>query len=231
MITDEMLRQAAQIANEALVQNAEHDYDPEHPHTFSPAFEKKMRRLVHRTKHQMFYKAIQRVAAVFLVLLIGSSIWLSVDVEAREAVFGWIKEKYENFFVYRYSDESAATPQQKQYRPGVLPDGYTEFKATVLASGTIACYSNNQNDILRFCYIYNPTSTAWFLDVEDMDQSVVYINGVEADLFISRSTDVANVIMWIDPNTNVAFQLSAFVSTDELIEIAESIEVYPVDKN
>lgn len=229
MITDEMLRQAAQKANEVLVQNAEHDYDPEHPHTFSPSFEKKMKGLVRKTRHQSFYKAMQRVAAVFLALLIGSGIWLSVDAEAREAALGWIKEKYADFFVYRFSDEIVVTPHQQQYRLKTIPDGYTEFRTVSHSGGTTITYANKNNDILRFGYIYDPSSTAWFLVVDNTEHSVTEVNGCSADLFTSTSEDVASTIMWIDPSTNVAFEISAFVSTDELIEMAKNIEAYPAN--
>ena len=90
MITEEMLREAAEKASEALTAYYERDYDPDKPLEIPPEFEKKIERLKRRAKHPVFYKTMNRVASIALAILITGSAWITVDAEARAAVVGWV---------------------------------------------------------------------------------------------------------------------------------------------
>ena len=89
MIDEKMLREAAAEANTVLVEKwAERDL-PEH--TFSPEFECNMRKMIQKTKCQPFYRILKRAVCLFLALFIGCASVLTVHVDAREALLGWIK--------------------------------------------------------------------------------------------------------------------------------------------
>ena len=105
MITDEMLRAAAARSCEIYVAHLEKGFDPEKKHEFSPEFLRKIERLKRRAKHPVFYKTTRRVASIALAILITGGAWITVDAEARAAFVGWVKEVYEEFFVYRFNSE------------------------------------------------------------------------------------------------------------------------------
>lgn len=71
-------------------------------YTFSETFLKKMERLIqkHRCK-AIVHRIWQRVAVVLLVMFLSTTAWLTVDAHAREKLFQWTKESFENMFVYR----------------------------------------------------------------------------------------------------------------------------------
>ena len=100
MITDEMLRSSAARSSELFAHTIASDYDPVQQYEPSDLFEKKIRKLFHRAKHPYFYKAIRRVASIFLAAILVGSIYLAVDTEARASFLGWVKEVYETFFIY-----------------------------------------------------------------------------------------------------------------------------------
>ena len=75
--------------------NLESGYNADVLHEFSPAFEKKIRKLKRRADHPAFYRTMNRVASILLAILIAIGAWISVDAEARAAVVGWVKEIYE----------------------------------------------------------------------------------------------------------------------------------------
>ena len=104
MITEEMLREAAEKAGEALTAYYERDYDPDKPLEIPPEFEKKIERLKRRAKHPVFYKTMRRVASIALAILVAGSAWITVDAEARAAVVGWVKEIYETYFYDKGND-------------------------------------------------------------------------------------------------------------------------------
>lgn len=96
MITDEMMAQAASELADAI--NESLPAPSECTHQFSPRFEKKMKRLIRRANHPTIYRALRSVASILLVIMIGFGSTLAVSAEAREIVFGWVKQQYENFY-------------------------------------------------------------------------------------------------------------------------------------
>ena len=87
-LTDDLLRAAAvDVRNAMLVALPAPE---ECSHTFSPQFEQKMQKLIRQQKAG--YRLLRQAAAVFFALLIGSSVWLMVNTEARAAFFRWVQE-------------------------------------------------------------------------------------------------------------------------------------------
>lgn len=92
-LTDEALSLAAAQVRDAMPASLPSPSACEH--TFSRAFERKMRPLLRRQRHPLFAQAVRRAAAFFLTVLVGAGVWLTVDVQAREIFFAWVREFYE----------------------------------------------------------------------------------------------------------------------------------------
>ena len=80
MITDAALQAAAKEASLALVETLVQGSSQQPPYIPSKSFARKMSRLCRRERHPVFHRTMQRVAAVFLALLLTGIGWLSVDV-------------------------------------------------------------------------------------------------------------------------------------------------------
>ncbi len=223
MITDEMLREAARESLEDYVNSLERDYDPAHPHQFSKEFEKKIERLKRRAKHPVFYKTMHRVASIVLAILITGSAWITVDVEARAAVFGWVKEIYETYFVFRHDGITDTNTEPADYRPTWIPDGYSEFRVNASETRTVVIYDNEAGEMIRFSFIQDPDETDWFIDVSQAGIKNATVNGNKADLLIAQNPEEANAIAWISDDT--AFYVTGFVDESDLIRIAESVKI------
>ncbi len=123
MITDEMLRSSAARSSELFAYTIASDYDPVQQYEPSDLFGKKIRRLLRRARHPYFYKAIQRIASLFLAAILAGSMYLAVDTEARAAFLDWIKEVYEHSIVYRILPKPTAKALP-QCELTWLPDGF-----------------------------------------------------------------------------------------------------------
>lgn len=220
MITDEMLRKAAEKSSAVYVRYLEQDFDPAHQHDFSPQFEKKMSKIRWKVNHRF----LQRVASFFLAMLIGGAVWLSVDVEARAIFFGWIKEFYETYIVYRFESDLHTDAVQNEYRPTWLPDGYKEVDTDVSGDTVTVFYLNDDGQGLIFCYSNNYEGTNWFIDPSSTIAKESYVNQAPADIYIDENYKTANSIVWILPN-DTAFYVSAFLSENDLIKVAESVRL------
>lgn len=61
------------------------------------------------------------------------------NVEARAAFFGWFKEIYQTYFVYRFEDKSTTEEDVVSYHLTWLPEGYTEvFNDETEETATVA---------------------------------------------------------------------------------------------
>lgn len=223
MITDEMLRAAAARSCEIYVAHLEKGFDPEKKHEFSPEFLRKIERLKRRAKHPVFYKTMRRVASIVLAILITGGAWITVDAEARAAVFGWVKEIYETYFVFRHDGIIDGASETIDYRPTWLPNGYSEFKVNVSETRTVVIYANDVGEMIRFNFIQNPDETDWFIDISQSNIKNAIVNGNKADLLIAQNSDEANGITWVSADT--AFYVTGFVDEKDLVRIAESVEV------
>lgn len=223
MITDEMLREAAAKTSAAYLRYVEQGYDPENQHVFSPEFEKKMEKLIRKAKHIFLYQTLRRIASVALALLIGASAWLAIDVNARAAFFGWVKETYETYFVYHHDQGANVNVDPVEYRPAWLPEGYSEFAVNDTGARVMVAYINDDEKILRVNYILqNPDGTDWFIDVSQAEIKDVLVNGNQAEIFIAEAENGANAIAWT--TNDAAFYVTGFLSEADLVAIAESVQ-------
>ena len=206
MITDEMLRSSAARSSELFAHTITSDYDPAQQYEPSDLFEKKIRKLFHRAKHPYFYKAIQRIASIFLAAILIGSMYLAVDTEARAAFLDWIKEVYEHSIVYRIMPSSAAK-DLPHYELTWLPDGFGEPDIYENETVYSALYQNSSTgEIVIFDY-YRLSSEVQAKLFTDQQPEHVLVNGIIADFY------AAGVFCAIDSN----------LSKDVILHIAESI--------
>ena len=223
MIFDEMLCAAAEESCIIYTTQVVEGYNAENQHVFSLDFEKKIRKLKRRADHPVYYKAMRRVASVALAILIVGSAWLAIDAEARAAVVGWVKGIYETYFVYHFEGSQGDDKLPVDYRPTLIPDGYTEFYSDASKDTVTVIYTNEKGEMLEFDYIQNPDETSWFVGTEQMEVKDITVNGIPADLVTSTEADTASAIMWISEN-DTAFCVSGFLTVEDLIAVAESIQ-------
>ena len=223
MISDSMLRSAAKKSCEIYVSRLEAGYDPKAQHKFSPEFEKKIKKLKRKANHPIVYRSLQRIASIILVCLFACSAWLTVDAEARSAFFGWVKEIYETYFVYRFEGNADYSESSVAYRPTWLPEGYTEFYVDDIDATTVVSYQNADGLLLTFRYTHNPNETDWFIDATHAVIKETTVNGYPAEILLADNITTASVIAWTDEQDS-AFYVSGFLSESELIKIAENIQ-------
>ena len=222
MITDEMLRSSAARSSELFAHTITSDYDPAQQYEPSDLFEKKIRKLFHRAKHPYFYKAIQRIASIFLAAILIGSMYLAVDTEARAAFLDWIKEVYEHRIVYRIMPSSAAK-DLPHYELTWLPDGFGEPDIYENETVYSALYQNSSTgEIVIFDY-YRLSSEVQAKLFTDQQPEHVLVNGIIADFYAASSDSESNNLLWIDTEAGVFCAIDSNLSKDVILHIAESI--------
>ena len=221
MITDEMLVQAAAELADAI--NESLPNPSECSHQFSPRFEKKMRRLIRKSHHLIFYRTLRTVASIVLVILIGFGSTLAVSAEAREIVFGWVKQQYENFYEYFFEGEVEPTEIAK-YQPGWMPEGCEFVTSYETAGGEVYIYTDAEETLIQFSYTSDPNSESVYVDGVGYTKEVVAVNGFQVEVYISQAENETNSIIWKDESGVILFTASGNFDQKTLIKIAENIE-------
>lgn len=214
MITDKQLREAAGEAEEFLLS---HLPEPQEPHTFSPGFERKMKRLMARAVHPVRYRAMRYAAAALLVVVTVFGGVLAVSPEVRAAVGSWFDG---GAFI---SSPSGKVPvaERKDFCLTWIPEGYAEYDIWESETGGSYIYVDENDRFLRFKYLYDGKSYA---NVEGYEHKQVMLGDVQADIFLDPRDEHSNDIIWKDPNGDVCFIISAFADEDQLIQLALSVK-------
>lgn len=223
MITDEMLRKAAEKSSEVYVRYLEQDYNSEFQHDFSKNFERKIRKLSRKANHPILYRSLQRIASILLAIALGGIVWLSVDIEARASFFGWIREVYETYIVYRFDGKHDSNTDSEEYRPTWVPTGYEEFYTDNSENDFTVIYANDIGQNLTFSYSRETTGSVWYVKNTLTSAKQVYVNEMLADIMLGNNIETASVIVWID-SQNTAFYISGFLDEADLIRMAESVQ-------
>lgn len=223
-----------QLARQVMLDAARLEYGglaEERPeHTFSPAFEGRMKRLLRRGNHPLRYQILHAAACLLLVLILSGCTVLAVSTEAREAFAGWVREVYETAFVYRYTGPEQTKSMEAAkpnviYRPSWVPEGYYETSGHGMeAEQGIVCYENRKGGRLTIFYAHDFDGNALPLDGDEADVFRVFVGEAPADLYVDRTPGNANNLIWEDGG--VFFRISGSPSGEELTQVAESLEAY-----
>ena len=199
-------------------------------HDFSPAFEKKMKKLIRRADHPIRYRVAQAAACILLAALLSGCTVLAISPEARNAFVGWVREIYDTYFVYRYYGETQALPEDVIYRPSWLPNGY-QIISEDIGNQIYIIYENEDGEPALFAYTRASESFTLNIDRDGREISQrVFIGDISADLYIDQDEGENNVLIWTDEHKGLVFYISAQLDCDELIKIAESVEAQEIPK-
>lgn len=213
MISDEMLAQAAQEYEQALL-GALPETVP--AHTFSKTFQKKMARLCRKTKHSSAYTAFKRVAcAVILVALLGSTAVLS-SAEGHATVMGWI-----NLISDRFTQKTEE-PIAKNYDLKEVPEGYRLAEHSQRRGGGFVLYVDQRGNFLVFDYQYDPNGGSYFMKMENHIHLQETVDGQLMDIYLSQDPAYRNAVVWSVPG-KATFSISAYLEKNDLIALTKKV--------
>lgn len=203
-------------------------------HMFSRSFERKMKPVIQRADHPVRYYATRLLTALLLMAFLGGGSLLTFSAEARAAFINWAIEWYDTQIVYRFSGASAADPDAPlpRYEVTALPEGYELFKEIVIPGSYNIGYANADGDLFWFGYQRMEQGSALAIqeDTEGMTTYEVTINGCKGWIYCSQDAEPNNIIVWIDEERNLQFDVSGFFDKVELLRIAESVSSCHADK-
>ena len=195
-------------------------------HAFSPEFISRMEPLIQRGRTASKKKRVwPRVAAVIAAVLLSLGTWLTVDVEARETLFGWVKETYEWCVNYRFFSKEPATAIAP-YEPSWIPEGFSLTYTSDQELGGVLVYSNKKTgQTLVFGYDKMSDSVVIGFGGDLSQHETLTVQGLHADFYHAAGDSTANNLIWFDESAGVVFTITGDVEKDVILHMAESVSL------
>lgn len=222
MIPEDALRRAAREADRALADSLPDPADC--THTFSPKFQRRMARLIRRHRHKGLYRGLRRAACVLLAVLLGGTVFLSTNAQAREAFFGWVREQVEGAQRYFHQGNVTSASEIVHYQIDI-PEGYW-LEDSLEAEGYFDYYYvNDDGDSIEFTYQYETEAAGGELYVDDREteKKQVMVCGTPGELYLSNEEETSNTVIWMDQSTGALIDVTAFLDEDALLDLAETV--------
>ena len=222
MISDEMLRIAAEEYEEALLSSLPEDAGCDH--AFSPGFERKMRRLCHRVKYASVYSTLRRAACAVLVLVLSASMLLLCHTEVRAAMFGWVKGKYKSMITYSFAGGADEEPVSRSYDFAQVPEGYAVVDRLDTSVGTSILYVHENGAMMELSYEFGTDDYSFSIVSSDRDvYSQENIEGKMMEFYLSTDPNYNSMVLWTNDD-HVMFSISAKCDKDTLIELTKNVQ-------
>ena len=239
MIPENALREAAEAAacaiNNSLPALEMCD------HQFSMRFEEKMRGLLRRERHPIFFRSMRIAACIALIAALMFGSLISVNAEVREAVLSWFRQSLGEISVYftpadgkdveiledgavivTEEEQLAEQSQAVEYQLGWMPEN---FELDPISGAGMMLYRGTNDRRLIFQYSSPSSGETVVVDAEDASVTQEEVNGVMADLYLEEDINRLSAIFWTDPETEYLLSITGNLTKEELLRMAESVSI------
>ena len=172
-------------------------------------------------RHYIWFRGFRGAAAACLSLVLLVTAWLAVDVTAGGETLRWTVRYRESGVTYLFKGGTEHQEQIGSYMPTWIPEGYQlkqdsrmEDEQTASGSGDLIYYNpDDPQDCIWFRYSRIPYRAIFRFSslVEDSyTKKTVDINGIAGDLYQYQSEPAGGVLIWIDTENCMVFQVDYF---------------------
>lgn len=222
-LTDEMIAKAAKDYEQSTLDSLSFT-----EHAFSPAFERRMKRLIRRQELSMGYVYFRRAVCAILAIVLCVGAFLMLHTEARAAVVKWLKERFDSLTYYYSSGEGKLTTDptdaiSTSYDLGWLPEGYSFYTRVDQETGGSVYYQNESGYYIVLTYLYDYEDGMIAVLHETSTLKKATVNGCDADLYLEKDPNEASSLVWIGKDNRELFTVIGVCEEDVLIKIAENV--------
>lgn len=211
MISDKDLRDAARACEKAILESLPRPEDC--PAEFSPAFERRMKKLIFRVDHPVLYW-LRRVLPVLLLAGLAAAAMLLLGARTAHG-------KLPHPRATPAPAESEQPPEALVYRPTWLPEGCELVREALYGDEGMIFYT--AADGTQAVFMYAAGSQPWTED--DLQNGIaVPVGDCSGVLCLGQSKGTLNDLFWSDEEAGASFWISAPFPEAEMVRMAESVE-------
>lgn len=165
------------------------------------------------------------MAAVFLLMAIGTSLFFGIDSPARAAVINWFREVHETGVIYRFSETENNTVLLI-YRLTWLPTDMEMADLYEDIDFRSCFYTDKTGECSLLFEYFRMESEAQLELVADADAYIyeqTNVNGNLAGYYQAIRDSDTNVLVWTDEKREIVFHISTPLEKSVIINIAELV--------
>lgn len=218
MITEEMLREAAERSCALHTEQLESACAEMPEHRFSPETEARILSMGRKHSRKAIYQFLLRTAAMLVLIL--SCCFSPLTFYSVATFDGWSARWDDPIYIYEYG--GSHTAESLCYQITAVPSGYRLISETHSRTDEYV-YADEDANLLMFSYISSPNHSKLYFGAAGADRQEVTVNGYTGDFLPASAANAATLIWW-DENDRL-FYLRGFFDAETLIQMAESIEI------
>lgn len=228
-ISEKDLYEAAPLAFELWMEEANAQM-PEEDHVFSRRFERKMNKLIRnqrrtpRMRKVVKWAKIASVAAAAVIAALGLFV---VPVNAdKEHLIDVVSDYFDGHASYTYTSDDTYDGKFGTVTIGYIPERMQEISRSY--DKTFQTLTINYEDSagyfldIEIVLLEGNTAVTHGYDTDNASIQTIKLRRSEATL-ITDSSEGSNVLFWTEGNYLIS--ISGYITTEEAIDIAESIEL------
>lgn len=226
---DALLRDALAQAN---LEDGTDLRDPAEEPDFSPAYRQDRMRLLadpqkwyRRRQKRTRTTLLRRVAGFAAVCVLSVTLLAAASPDVRASLLLWTRTQDEAYTEFKFPGTGEVVSQTvPEYTITALPEGYAEADRSGDGfGGHVAYEKEGEGPILLQTSSLESTGST-FLDSGDAEVREVVVKGCAGELYV-RPEPKTNTILWMDQEAMVSFMLHAPMAPEELLALAESVEI------
>ena len=176
----------------------------------------------------------ERLAACLaLVCAVALGGVLTLSPAVRAEVAQWVRTWTGRMVSYHFG----GTPAQEElpwYEIGDPLEGYVkrEREWNGDQTHTSVYYYNRAGERIWFSYDRMREDFALGMRTEGVEMEIqqVTVNGCPGDLYLIKDGSKSNVVIWMDQDAGIVFLIDAWASKEELLHMAESVDLVQTPK-
>lgn len=179
---------------------------------------------VRRLARPVWKKALRMAACILLALatLFGSVMALSPSARA------WVVQMYiewrEDHVNFIFTTSSEAPDSLAEWRPRYIPKGYGESSVIPIGGVVKIVYEDDLGNSIDFKYRLLKNGGGFSADTEHGELQEIEIGDFTGTLLLSNVEGYSSRIFWINEDEETAFMIIGTISSDDIKEMAESVE-------
>lgn len=172
------------------------------------------------------WRGFLRAAACAILaaaLLFGTLLTVSAQVRAWawELVSQWLDVSTGYVF---HGDRAEDYDVDAVWRPTYVPEGYREVEAQGANGDWNVMYADAEDNRIHLDYMPVQQGMGFSVDNEHASYRRVAIQDGLGDLYLSNDPEWPSRLIWMDSSGRTAFMLSGFLTEEELLKTAESVD-------
>lgn len=226
IITDESLRVAAALVRDSMLSSLNDEYIPDY--RFSDDFMTSIEILKKQEKRrQKRIKAVHRCIAAILTIVVGITLFFTINTRARAAAIGWIKKTFFGQTVYSFPQDTAQV--LPNYQLTWLPEGMQLEKRITTPECDMRLYTDVDDPNQSFTIQCNTQNIHSNLTISyDGAEYTVYpvqMNGFSGEMYQSNDENFSHGLVWLDEDCGVSFAIVSYLDPNVILHIAEGIKL------